>query len=101
MEVALNALDATADGVTTTAPFAKPALIALAKLTPHGALKRGDRAQASTLNMLEDTSDIMEKGMHNILQNGFDKYVVSSAYSLKCTYSLAIVSRVRGTNWPI
>ncbi|KAF9814681.1 hypothetical protein IEO21_04976 [Rhodonia placenta] len=72
MEVALNALDATADGVTTTAPFAKPALIALAKLTPHGALKRGDRAQASTLNMLEDTSDIMEKGMHNILQNGFD-----------------------------
>ncbi|OSX65917.1 hypothetical protein POSPLADRAFT_1165912 [Postia placenta MAD-698-R-SB12] len=72
MEVALNALDATADCVTTTAPFAKPALKALAKFTPHGALKRGDRAQASTLNMLEDTSDIMENGMHNILQNEFD-----------------------------
>lgn len=79
-ETALTTLDAAAKGFTVAVPIAKPALKALNKYTPQNSLKRGDRAQASTLDILEDTAEIMEPYQHNILQKGFDQYVVSSAY---------------------
>ncbi|EED81556.1 predicted protein [Postia placenta Mad-698-R] len=71
-ETALNILDATADGVTIVAPAAKPAFKAIAGLSPWHQLKRGDKAQTSTLEILEDTAQIMEVDLHNILQTGYD-----------------------------
>ncbi|KAF9814676.1 hypothetical protein IEO21_04971 [Rhodonia placenta] len=72
VETALNILDATADGVTIVAPVAKPAFKAIAGLSPWHQLKRGDKAQTSTLEILEDTAQIMEVDLHNILQTGYD-----------------------------
>lgn len=74
LETALNVLDATADGVTIVAPAAKPAFKALASLSPFKQLKRGDKAQASTLTILEEYSEVMNVGIHNTLQDGYDEY---------------------------
>lgn len=73
LETALNVLDATADGVTIVAPAAKPAFKALASLSPFKQLKRGDKAQASTLTILEEYSEVMNVGVHNTLQDGYDE----------------------------
>lgn len=71
--LSLNILDSTT-GVTIVSPAANLALNALASLSPLEHLKRGDKDQASTLTILEETSGVMDVRVHNTLQNRYNEY---------------------------
>lgn len=45
------------------------------------ALKEGDKAQKTTLKLLEDTQDIMPLRTHNELHERYDRFVVTALYT--------------------
>ncbi|KAF9803773.1 hypothetical protein IEO21_09580 [Rhodonia placenta] len=65
-------LSTTANIVITATPVSKPAVEALVDWVPHTKLQKADEAQAATLTMLESTTQIMDREVHDVLQHRYD-----------------------------
>ncbi|CCL99643.1 uncharacterized protein FIBRA_01663 [Fibroporia radiculosa] len=79
-ETFFNVLDGGADVVTMATPAFKPICRLVAPLLPPAKLKEGDRAQAATLQILEQMRPPhMDREAHDSLQQRFDKNCASRA----------------------
>ncbi|EED82304.1 predicted protein [Postia placenta Mad-698-R] len=96
-ETVLKILDASASAVTIATPAlvpaSKPVVKYFATLTPRSRLKRGDKAQAATLKILEETAEIMDRRTHDTLQQQYDRVQSARTELVKLGRMQALMQR--------